>query len=30
VMACLAASERAARQRAKAGRMRGSRSKWAR
>jgi ATP-dependent RNA helicase RhlE len=30
VMACLAASERAARQRAKAGRMRGSGSKWAR
>ncbi|MBK7769561.1 MAG: DEAD/DEAH box helicase [bacterium] len=30
VMACLAASERAARQRAKAGRLRGSGSKWAR
>ena len=30
VMACLAASERAARQRAKAGRLRGSQSKWAR
>jgi ATP-dependent RNA helicase RhlE len=30
VMACLAASERAARQRAKAGAMRGSGSKWAR